>query len=86
MIEFQPMLGNGVLGVDRAKAMSLLEQSDFAIFTTLPKKGIYPFYQRIAVYWDDLKSWADDNMVLVRSIPFSSFSATIYVRPTARIS
>jgi len=86
LIEFQPTLGNGVLGVDRAQAMSLLQQSDFAIFTTLPKKGIYPFYQRIAAYWDDLKSWADDNMVLIRSIPFSSFSATLYVRPTARIS
>ena len=50
LIEFQPMIGNGVLGVDRAQAMSLLEQSDFAIFTTLPKKGVYPFYQRIAKY------------------------------------
>ncbi|MBV8378551.1 MAG: hypothetical protein JO279_16260 [Verrucomicrobia bacterium] len=86
LIEFQPMLGNGVLGVDRAKAMSLLKQSDFAIFTTLPKKGVYPFYALIASYWEDLKAWADDNMVIARIVPFSSFTATLYVRPTARIS
>ncbi len=85
LIEFQPMLGNGVLGVDRAQAMSLLKQSDFAIFTTLPKKGIYPFYQRISEYWGDLKAWADDNMVVARVVPFSTFTATLYVRPTARI-
>jgi hypothetical protein len=86
LIEFQPMLANGVLGVDRATAMSLLQQSDFAVFTTLPKKGIYPFYQKIAEYWNDLKTWADDNMLVARIIPFSSFTATLYVRPAAKIS
>ena len=85
-IEFQQTLGNGVLGVDRAEAMSLLKQSDFAIFTTIPKVGSYPFYQLIAEYWNDLKAWADDNMVVARVIRFSDFTATLYLRPTARIS
>ena len=80
------MLGNGVLGVDRAEAMSLIKHSDFAIFTTLPKAGIYPFYRHIAEYWDDLKAWAGDNMTVARIVPFSSFTATLYIRPTARIS
>jgi hypothetical protein len=80
------MLGNGVLGVDRAEAMSLLKQSDFVILTTLPKTGVYPFYRHIAEYWDDLKAWADDNMIVARIVPFSSFIATLYIRPTARIS
>jgi hypothetical protein len=86
LIEFQPMLGNGVLGVDRSKAMWLLKQSDFAIFTDLPKVGVYPFYRHIAEYWDDLKAWADDNMIIARIVPFSNFTATLYIRPTARIS
>ena len=86
LIEFQPMIGNGVLGVDRAEAISLLKQSDFAVFTTLPKVGVYPFYRHIAEYWDDLKAWADDNMIVARIVPFSEFTATLYVRPTARIS
>ncbi len=86
LIEFQPMIGNGVLGVDRAKAIWLLKQSDFAIFTNLPKVGVYPFYRHIAEYWDDLKTWADDNMIIARVVPFSNFSATLYVRPTARIA
>jgi hypothetical protein len=86
LTEFQPMIGNGVLGVDREEAISLLKKSDFAIFTTLPKVGVYPFYRHIAEYWDDLKAWADGNMVVARIIPFSDFTATLYVRPTARIS
>jgi hypothetical protein len=85
LIEFQPMLINGVLGVDRAEAMSLLKRSDFVVLTNLPKVGIYPFYQRIAEYWDDLKAWADDNMIVARIVPFSSFTATLYLRATARI-
>jgi hypothetical protein len=85
LIEFEPMLGNGVLGVDREAATSLLKQSDFAIFTTLPKIGIYPFYRHIAEYWDELKIWADENMVVARIIHFSDFTATLYVRPTAKV-
>lgn len=85
LIEFEPTLGNGVLGVDREAAISLLKQSDFAVFTTLPKVGIYPFYQHIAEYWGDLKLWADDNLLVARVVHFSDFTATLYVRPTAKI-
>ena len=85
LIEFEPTLGNGVLGVDRETAISLLKQSDFAIFTTLPKVGIYPFYKHIAEYWDELKLWADENLIVARVIHFSDFTATLYVRPTAKI-
>jgi hypothetical protein len=85
LIEFEPTLGNGVLGVDRETAVSLLKQSDFAVFTTLPKVGIYPFYQHIAEYWDELKLWADKNMIVARTVHFSDFTATLYVRPTAKI-
>jgi hypothetical protein len=85
LIEFEPTLGNGVLGVDRETAISLLKQSDFAVFTTLPKVGIYPFYHRIAEYWDELKLWADENLIVARVIHFSDFTATLYVRPTAKI-
>ena len=86
LIEFHPMLGNGILGVDREEAISLLKQSDFVILTTIPKVGTYPFYKRIAEYWDDLKTWADENMIVARVVPFSTFTATVYVRPTAAIS
>jgi hypothetical protein len=85
LIEFEPTLGNGVLGVDRETAISLLKQSDFAVFTTLPKVGIYPFYKHIAEYWDELKLWADENLIVARIIHFSDFTATLYVRPTAKI-
>jgi hypothetical protein len=86
LIEFHPMLGNGVMGVDREEAISLLKQSDFLILTTLPKVGTLPFYRRIAEYWDNLKAWADNNMIVARIVPFSAFTATVYVRPAAMIS
>jgi hypothetical protein len=85
LIQFEPTLGNGVLGVDRETAMSLLKQSDFAVFTTLPKVGIYPFYKHIAEYWAELKLWADENLIVARTVHFSDFTATLYVRPTAKI-
>jgi hypothetical protein len=86
LIEFYPLLANGLMGVDREEAISLLKRSDFVILTNIPKVGIYPFYRRIAEYWDDLKAWADDNMIVARIVPFSSFTATLYLRPTAKIS
>jgi hypothetical protein len=86
LIEFHPMLGNGVMGVDREEAISLLKNSDFLVLTTLPKVGTLPFYRRIAEYWDDLKAWADNNMIVARIVPFSAFTATVYVRPVATIS
>jgi hypothetical protein len=41
-IDFQPMLGNGIMGVDRAEALSLLAKSDFLILTAEPKTGVDP--------------------------------------------
>jgi hypothetical protein len=86
VIGFHPMLANGIMGVGREEALSLLKKSDFVILTTLPKVGGYPFYQHIAEYWQDLKAWADNNMIVARIVPFSTFTATVYVRPTAAIS
>ena len=85
-IDFQPLLGNGIMGVDRLEALSRLEESDFVILTTLPKEGAFPFYERIAHYWDDLKAWTDKHMVAVRTVLFDDFSATVYTRPSAVLS
>jgi hypothetical protein len=84
LIEFHPLLGGGIMGVDRREALSLIENSDFVILTTLPKKGIFPFYERIAHYWDDLRAWADKHMVEVRTVFFDDFSATVYAQPANR--
>jgi hypothetical protein len=86
LVEFRTMLGGTtILGVDRQEALSRLADSDFVILTTLQKSGVYPFYQRIAEYWSDLKSWADKNMIAARTVPLHNFTATVYVRPTAKI-
>jgi hypothetical protein len=88
LIEFQPGLGNGgdVMGVDRAEALASLADSDFVVLTTLPKTGVYPFYQKISQYWGNLKAWADKNLINARDVAFDGFTATVYVRPTATVS
>jgi hypothetical protein len=86
LIEFHPMLGNGIMGVGEPDAVAGLAKSDIAILTTLPKVGVYPFYQHIAQYWNDLKAWADENMILIRAVSFDGFTAIVYARPSAIIS
>ncbi|MBV9273907.1 MAG: hypothetical protein JO333_08430 [Verrucomicrobia bacterium] len=50
------------------------------------RRHLYPFYQRIAEYRDDLKAWADKNMSLAQTVPFENFTVAVYVRPSAPAS
>jgi hypothetical protein len=43
---------------------------------------LLPFYERLAHYWNDLKTWADKNMILAQNVQFEKFTATVYVQPT----
>jgi hypothetical protein len=45
-----------------------------------------PFSEHIAQYWNDLKAWADKNMIVAKTVPFDNFTATVYVRPDAKLS
>jgi hypothetical protein len=86
LIEFKTLLGGGIMGVERPEALSMLANSDFAILTTTKKAGVYPFYEHISQYWNDLKAWADIHMIVARTVPFDRFTATVYVRPSAKVS
>jgi hypothetical protein len=87
LIEFQnTVLGSGIMGVDRAQALAALARSDFVVLTDLPKTDDFPFYERISKYWNDLKTWADQNMIVARRVRLSDFTATVYTRPTATVS
>jgi hypothetical protein len=85
LVLFRQLLGDNVAGVERSEALSRLANSNYVVLTTMQKRGIYPFYEKIRKYWNDLKSWSDENMLLVRTIPFDDYTATIYVRPIPRI-
>jgi len=85
-IAFHTLLGAKIMGVGESEALSLLKASDFVVLTTLQKTGFFPFYRDVARYWGDLKAWADENMILVRTVPFDSFTATVYARPSATLS
>ena len=47
---------------------------------------VYPFWQSIAPYWNDLKAWADQNMSLAKTVEFDNFTANVYVRSAAPAS
>jgi hypothetical protein len=85
-VVFHTLLGAGMMGVGQSEALSLLKASDFVILTTLQKTGFFPFYRDVARYWDHLKAWADEEMILVRNVRFDSFTATVYARPSAILS
>jgi hypothetical protein len=142
LVEFHPLLGNDIMGVNRQEALAQLGQSDFFILTTptalkkddkpdlvspenaektrhkwanflgrwspfvntavrpvstgIPleastssmqrwpasRQHLYPFYQRLAEYRDDLKAWADKNMALAQTVAFENFTVTVYARPS----
>jgi hypothetical protein len=86
LIEFRPLLGGDIMGVDRKEAISLLANSDYVVLTDIPKTGVYPFYERLRQYENDLKGWASDHLVLARTIHLDTFTANVYVRPTATAS
>ncbi len=87
LFEFRGVFGGDIImGVSRQEALSALAKSDFLILTTQEKAGVYAFYQAEAQYWNDLKAWADKNTIVVRSVPFDNFTATIYARPSATVS
>jgi hypothetical protein len=86
LVNFQPGLGaTGIMGEDRQRALSLLARSDFVVLTTLPKAGLYPFYQKISEFWQDLKDWADKNLIVAQTVPFETFTVTVYVRPSVKV-
>jgi len=87
LVNFRPGFGNAgeLMGIERSPALTLLAQSDFVLLSTMPKTGLYPFYQKVSEYWYDLKDWADKNLTVARSIPFDKFTITVYVRPSPKI-
>jgi hypothetical protein len=80
LVDFIPLLGASILKIGRADAMSDLAQSDFAILTTAPKIGPYPFYDGIKEYENDLDAWAAHNMKMARTFDFDGNKVTLYVR------
>ena len=84
-VGFRPLLGSGIMKVNQKEALSQLKNSDFVILTTLPKAGVYPFYDQPREYWAELKAWVEANMIPTRSVQFSEFSAKVYTRPSAEI-
>ena len=46
------------------------------------RNHLYPFYERLAHYRDDLEGWAGKHMILGQTVPFENFTVAVYTRPT----
>jgi hypothetical protein len=103
LVVFRPLLGEGIVKVDRSDALALVSNSDFLILTSEPNSEaradglsleassaalqkfpalrlhLFPFYQGIERYREDLKGWAEKNMILAKTVAFDNFVAIIYV-------
>jgi len=73
------------LGVDARFLKGRRSDTLYVYSVTAIEEWGTEFYRHIAEYWDELKIWADDNMVVARIIHFSGVTATLYVRPTAKV-
>jgi hypothetical protein len=85
-VHFHTLLGARLTGFGESDALSLLKTSDFVILTTVKKNGPFPFDHDVARYWGDLKSWAENEMILVRTVRFFNFTASVYARPSPVLS
>jgi hypothetical protein len=70
-----PAVSQDALSVDGSRAS--IQQFPNVLFR------FYPFWQSIAPYWNDLKAWADKNMILAKTVQFDNFTANVYVRSAA---
>jgi hypothetical protein len=87
-VEFRGLLGSSIFGPSREEALGLLAKSDFVILTSPRQPGIFPFTQLIETYWTDLNAWAEKHLVVARIQRFQAYypyTATVYVRPTAKL-
>ncbi|HYY27473.1 MAG TPA: hypothetical protein VE860_06005 [Chthoniobacterales bacterium] len=85
LIVFHPLLAGDIMAVSRAETLSYLAQSDFVILTNSPKTGVDPFYDSIRRYWEDVHTWAEQNMVMSRKLTVDDFTATVYIRPNPTV-
>jgi hypothetical protein len=87
-IAFHGLLGSSIFGPSREEALKLLAKSDFVILTSPRQPGNFPFTQAIETYWTDLRAWAEKHLVVARTQRFHTYfpyTATVYVRPSARL-
>jgi hypothetical protein len=80
LVDFQTLLGSGIMSVNRDEVFSSLADSDLVVLTTKEKSGVYPFWESIRQLWPEMRSWCDINMDVAMTETFSDFTATVYVR------
>jgi hypothetical protein len=87
-VEFYSLLGSSILAQSREEALRLLEKSDFVILTS-PRQGEnYPFTEAIAAYWSELKAWADQHLVTIKTQRVDAvfpYNVMVYARPCAQL-
>jgi hypothetical protein len=89
-LAFVPRFGvskYGIFATPRDVAMQLISESDIVILTDpiIARDHPYPMNTKIKEYWDDIRQWANDNMVLVLSENIAELPHRVFARPGVRI-
>jgi hypothetical protein len=82
------MLGDGIFATSREDALRLVEDSDFFVLTD-PARGRespYPMNVEIQKYWNDLRLWALQNMVILGGREISGISHQVFAKPPVSIT
>ena len=85
LMQFRTELSNRVTAISRDEMLTRLRDSDFAVLTSWPKPGLYPFNDGIRANRDLLNQWVSENMRLFRHVRFTDFEADVYIRPSVRV-
>jgi hypothetical protein len=82
------MLGDDIFGASRETALQLLADSDIVVLTdpVLGRGSPYPINTAIRQYWDDLRSWAAQNMVTLDQLEIAGISHVVFAKPSVKIT
>jgi hypothetical protein len=82
------MLGESIFATPREDALRLVAESDFLVLTD-PARGRespYPTNVEIQKYWNDLRIWAQQNMVVLGSQDISGIPHRVFAKPPVKIT
>ncbi len=80
-LDARPALGVGIFALTREEVFAKLGRSDFALVSTYPKEGPYPFYDSVRPLAGEIRAWCEAHLMRLRVFRIDSGEVTVYVRP-----
>jgi hypothetical protein len=82
------MLGENIFAIPRDNALRMVADSDFFVLTdpVHGRESPYPMNVEIQKYWNELRIWALQNMVVLDSREISGISHWVFAKPPVKIT